>query len=284
MIKLEAYRLIEHPIVIHMDLDVLIVNPMDDIIDLMLEPTKYKQQFSSTDSLTEHLSKINIMWPEKDLPDNIEFMFTKDYNVVAPKRHDKPYQGGFFMIKPSLDTYNDFINIVKEGDYHVKGGWGKKVGPFYGGMTIQGLLPWYYEYKHTGTNVELNRCVYNSMNDNPMLVRDNGTTRCRTNEETSCEDCRKRPKEEIVTFHFTICQKPWNCLQYRHHDDDFSLCREMTNEWYRYRSQLEQSWGRTGIGPGQHKVESYHGYCNQNGAKGYIPIEQPYGQQQQQQQ
>jgi hypothetical protein len=258
-----------------MDLDVIIVNPMDDVIDLMLDPTKYKQQFSK-DALVKHLSNINVMWPELELPDNIELMFTKDYNVVAPKRHDKPYQGGFFMIKPSLDTYNNLINIVKEGDYHVKGGWGKKVGPFYGGMTIQGLLPWYYEYIHTGTSVELNRCVYNSMNDNPMLVRDNGTSRCRTNQET-CEDCRKRPQNEVVTFHFTICQKPWNCLQYRHRDDNFSLCREMTNEWYSFRSQLEQSWGRGGKGPGQHKPESYHGYCTQNGAKGYIPIEKPYG-------
>lgn len=179
LIKLEAYRLVEHPIVIHLDLDVLVMKPMDPAIDLMLYPER---------AATMNLSSF-VMWPENPIPDEISLMFTKDYNVVAPRRRDKPFQGGFFMIKPSLKTYEEFVNIVRGGDYidtpRAKG-WGGKVGPFHGGMTIQGLLPWYFEYLHPGQAVELNRCVYNNMADNPSTepsVNDVAQGLCRTNQE-----------------------------------------------------------------------------------------------------
>lgn len=182
LIKLEAFRLTQHPVVIHLDLDVLVMQPMDPAIDLMLHP---KQQASQNKEQLESF----LMWPDKPIPEEISLMFTKDYNVVAPRRPDKPFQGGFFMIKPSLDTYNEFIRIVREGDYRDdrKGrGWGGKVGPFHGGMTIQGLLPWYYEYLHPNQAVELNRCVYNNMADNPTTdeaIQDVAQGRCRTNQE-----------------------------------------------------------------------------------------------------
>ena len=80
------------------------------------------------------------------------------------------------------------------------------------GMTIQGLIPYYYEYLHneTGGGVELNRCIYNQMADNPTTkptVDDLPQGKCRT-AQAVCEDCRARPIEDIVTFHYTICQKP----------------------------------------------------------------------------
>lgn len=117
LIKLESYRLTQYPIVIHTDLDVIINKPMDPVLDIMLETKRYK-------SSQELLSKVPIMWKNNGIPDDIEFIFTKDYNVVAPRRHDKPYQGGFFIVKPSLDVYDKFISIVRSGDYDVKKGWG----------------------------------------------------------------------------------------------------------------------------------------------------------------
>jgi hypothetical protein len=267
LIKLEAFKLVEHPVVIHIDLDVLILKPMDDVIDFMLNP---KTQHNNLD-------KLPLMWHDKLIPDDIRLLFTKDYNMVGPRRPDKPYQGGFFIIKPSLEVYKEFVEIVKEGDFHVGGGWGKKVGPFYGAMTIQGLLPYFYDCLHPGYAVELNRCVYNNMNDNPMLERKNGEKGCRTDQQT-CEDCRSRPKEDVVTFHFTICQKPWICMKYESQQDKFKLCREMNHQWYVYRSELEQSWGRSGRGEGDFKGDHYLGYCRNRGAEGYIPISLPYGQ------
>lgn len=259
----------QHPVVVHLDLDVLINKPMDDMLDFMMNPKKYQNS-------PELLAKIPIMWPEKKIPDDISLVFTKDYNVVAPKRHDKPYQGGFFVIKPSIDTYNEFLNILREGDYDVKHGWGGKVGPFHGGMTIQGLLPWYYQYLHPGRSVELNRCKYNNMNDKPFLERNNGSRPCRTNED-KCEDCRFTNEDDIFTFHFTICQKPWSCLNFRENMDEFRLCRVMNRKWYTLRSEMEASWGRSGIGPGVLLPDQYKGFCNRIGQKGYQPIRLPYG-------
>ena len=114
------------------------------------------------------------------------------------------------------------------------------------------------------------------MNDIPYLKRNNGKKICRTNEE-ECEDCRHTNMTEVVTFHFTICQKPWHCLEYKHQLDNFRLCRQMNKLWYTMRSQLESSWGRTGKGTGSLKSEHYNGYCREAGANGYERIQAPYG-------
>ncbi len=191
LIKLEAFRLIQHPLIIHLDLDVLVLRPMDPAIDLMLQPSLAVQEKPMVESF--------LMWPEKAIPEDISLMFTKDYNIVGPRRMDKPFQGGFFMIKPNLDTYNEFIQIVREGDYRDQrgnSGWGGVVGPFYGGMTIQGLLPWYYEHLHPGRAVELNRCLYNNMADNPTTepaIHDVPQGLCRTNQEV-----RKRKAQKTI--------------------------------------------------------------------------------------
>eukprot|EP00536_Pseudo-nitzschia_multiseries_P013234 jgi/Psemu1/210992/e_gw1.550.28.1 len=265
LIKLEAFRLTQHPVIIHLDLDVLINKPMDDVLDFMIDPQKYKDS-------PELLAKIPVMWPSREIPNEISFLYTKDYNVVAPRRRDKPYQGGFFVIKPSVETYHEFLEIVRKGDYHVKKGWGNKVGPFYGGMTVQGLFPWYYEYLHPGKSVELNRCKYNNMSDNPF----DESKRCRTDEE-ECEDCRFTSADDVVTFHFTICQKPWTCLAYAAKNKNFELCRQMNRKWYKLRSELEKSWGRIGEGTGSLNVDHYNGFCSKTGTNGYQQIQPPYG-------
>eukprot|EP00531_Pseudo-nitzschia_arenysensis_P007186 CAMPEP_0116128318 /NCGR_PEP_ID=MMETSP0329-20121206/7299_1 /TAXON_ID=697910 /ORGANISM="Pseudo-nitzschia arenysensis, Strain B593" /LENGTH=449 /DNA_ID=CAMNT_0003622455 /DNA_START=45 /DNA_END=1391 /DNA_ORIENTATION=- len=257
LIKLEAFRLTDHPLVIHLDLDVIIPKPLDDVLDFMLNPRKYKRS-------PDLLKKIPIMWPDKHIPDNIHFMFTKDYGMVAPRRSDKPYQGGFFVIKPNVEAYKEFVDIVKSGNYNVKKGWGDKVGPFYGGMTIQGLFPYYFEYIRGGISLELNRCKINNMNDNPYLKRDNGKEVCRTNED-KCENCQSTNPDDVITFHFTICQKPWNCLGFNHNHDTQRLCRDMNQKWYELRSGLEASWGRNGTGQGSYKFDRYKGYCTTSG-------------------
>lgn len=87
--------------------------------------------------------------------------------MVGPGRAYKPVQGGFLVLRPDMNVYNEFVSIIKKGDFRERGGWGGLVGPFYGSMTFQGIIPYYYDVLHPNEAVELNRCVYNQMCDNP---------------------------------------------------------------------------------------------------------------------
>lgn len=183
------------------------------------------------------------------------------------------------MLRPDMDVYNEYVSIIRKGDFREHGGWGGLVGPFYGSMTFQGLIPYYYDVLHVGEAVELNRCVYNQMADNP---KDKPTVdgipqgRCRTNQE-ECEDCRNRPITDVVTCHFTLCQKPWLCLP---QDTDIiqqRLCRKLHHEWHRIRADLEESWGRSQFGTGTFQKDHFYGHCSKFGKNGYLPIEQPFG-------
>jgi hypothetical protein len=249
---------------------------MDAVFDLMLDTSE-----------NPDTSQVPLMWPEKPLPRPVDIFWTKDYNIVAAGRKDKPTQGGFLVLRPNLDVYSEFVQIIHEGDYHSKpgkhGGWGGIVGPFHGGMTIQGLIPWYYEYLHKddGGGVELNRCAYNNMADNPRegkTVNGVATGKCKTYGTPECEDCRNRAVEDIFTFHFTICQKPWLCLPHKQNLIQMRICRKTKAEWFWYRSDLEKSWGRSGTGTGSFETATYLGYCESMHFKGYQPIRLPYGQ------
>jgi hypothetical protein len=265
LIKLEAYTLTNYPVVVHLDLDVVVLKPLDNLFDAMLALSKPDK------SIFE--------WPDEPVPDKINAFFTLDYNMVKPHIQNKPVQGGFLVLRPDVAVYEEFREIVREGDFREKGGWGGKVGPFYGSMTFQGIIPYYYNVLHPGQAVELNRCLYNQMADNPRTektVNDIVHGKCRTGAD-DCEDCRNRPIDEVVTTHFTLCQKPWWCVPHTQDMIQHRLCRKLTHEWYKIRSELEQSWGRSGRGSGSFDSDQFYGYCASNGKKGYLPIEKPYG-------
>jgi hypothetical protein len=271
LIKLEAYTITQHDIVVHLDLDVLVLKPMDDIFDVMMRPT---------DAAAVAQLKKKVMWPDQSLPDGpINAFFTMDYNMVHPESKYKPVQGGFMVLRPDLSVYEEYKSIVKKGDFRDGSGWGGLVGPFHGSMTFQGIIPYYYNVLHPGQALELNRCIYNQMCDNPRTgrtLKDVVSGKCRTNEE-ECEDCRSRPLEDVVTTHFTLCQKPWWCLSHTEDLIQHRLCRKLHREWYQIRSELEQSWGRSGSGAGTFDSDQFYGYCTQNGKNGYLPIAKPYG-------
>jgi hypothetical protein len=275
LIKLEAYTLIDYPIVVHLDLDVLVLKPMDAIFDMMLlNENKAPKVASSSSDI--------IMWPDQPLPDKsaqIQAFFTMDYNMVGPGKQYKPVQGGFLVLRPDLAVYEEFRDIVRKGDFQLGKGWGGLVGPFHGSMTFQGLIPYYYNVLHPGHAIELNRCIYNQMCDNPRTgktINDVVSGTCRVG-TTECEDCRSRPIQDVVTTHFTLCQKPWWCLPHTEGKIQHRLCRKLTHEWYKVRSELEESWGRSGQGPGTFDTDQFYGYCKGIGKDGYIPIEMPYG-------
>jgi hypothetical protein len=270
LIKLEAYTLTDYPIVVHLDLDVLVLKPMDPIFDLLMNrpvDTKLLQEY--------------IMWKDKPVPESaqLQALFTMDYNMVGPSNPYKPVQGGFLVLRPDKKVYEEFRDIIRKGDFREHKGWGGLVGPFHGSMTFQGLIPYYYNVLHPGHSIELNRCVYNQMADNPRTgktVNDVVQGQCRTG-EADCPDCRSADVRSVVTTHFTLCQKPWTCLPHEHDMIQHRLCRKLTHEWYAVRSELEQSWGRTGSGTGDFEKELFFGWCTRSGGGGYIPIQKPYG-------
>jgi hypothetical protein len=266
LIKLEAYTLTQHAVMVILDLDALILHPMDAIFDLMLQHTSPP---------TDH-----IQWKEEPLPSDISMIYTIDYAMVSPSRKIKPVQGGFVVMRPNQTVYEEFRDIVRKGDYRDRGGWGGKSGKFWGSMTFQGLLPYYYKILHPGRAVELNRCIYNNMCSNHRTEKAVSDTHlpgdCFT-QEKDCEDCRARPVEEIVSTHFTVCQKPWLCMRHAKDAINHRLCRSLHAKWYLARSEMETSWGRSGYGNGTSDREHFHGYCHTYGERGYDLIQKPYG-------
>ena len=198
LIKLEVYTFEQFKVAVHLDLDTLILKPLDVLIDMMLD---------DSGDLSIYRDSVDLMWPDRPLPEQVNAFFTRDFGMIKYHRKYKPIQGGFVVVRPSRKVYRDLVDIVKEGNFDEKGGWGNQIGLFYGCMTIQGLLPYYYDILSPGQSIDLNRCVYNQMADNPK--QDNG--KCKTGEE-QCEDCRTRPISDIVSMHFTNCLKPWHCV------------------------------------------------------------------------
>jgi len=68
LVKLEAYTLTGHPVIVHLDLDVVVLKPMDALFDMML--TKSPDDWDTTN--------VPIMWPEKKLPEKVNAFFTRD--------------------------------------------------------------------------------------------------------------------------------------------------------------------------------------------------------------
>lgn len=137
-LKLWAYTLTEYHRVVHLDMDSIIFNSMDDLYSI-----------------------------------DKEMLFTGDYNMGS--KPVPPAQGGFLVIRPSLDRFKEFQDIIRRGDWGNKGWGGSHIGKFWGGQTIQGIVPYFYHSIHPGDAQELNRCVYNCMVDNPYRK---GTTIC----------------------------------------------------------------------------------------------------------
>lgn len=71
LVKLEAYTLVQHPIVVHLDLDVLILKPLDALFDWMLVDQEDLKAEYDTEG-------VPIMWPEMEKPTKVNAYFTRD--------------------------------------------------------------------------------------------------------------------------------------------------------------------------------------------------------------
>ena len=194
LLKLWAFTMVQHEIFVHTDTDVFFNKPMDHIFDAMLNGS------------TTH--KLQTQEPASKLPSKIDFLFTRDYLQQSqitsdPRRYG--VQGGFFVGRPSIHVFNEMKRLLLLGDYTHAKGWGKNShGGYWGAPQIQGFLSYYYTELHPEHAVELNRCLYNNMLDDPT----DGSGKCRTG-GVSCQDCRKVRLKDMISVHLTLCWKPW---------------------------------------------------------------------------
>eukprot|EP01041_Mallomonas_annulata_P005170 gene5170-10339_t len=232
-IKLWAYTLTEYHRVVHLDMDSIVYKNMDELYSI-----------------------------EK------EMLYTGDYNMQG-NSPVPPAQGGFLVVRPSQDRFEELRDIIRKGDYGSKGWGGSKIGNFWGGQTIQGIVPYFYYSVHPGDAQELNRCVYNCMVDNPYRPN---TLTCLDGKST-CEDCRLQTFDKVKSAHFTICQKPWTCNLHNNPRNSV-LCQQLHNNWFLLRDELEKSWDLNTSYRQLDKApnKEYLGMCKGWGDRAYLPI------------
>ena len=179
-----------------------------------------------------------------------------------------PAQGGFLVVAPSMETFREFQVIIRKGDHTGKGWEGSRIGNFWGGQTIQGIIPFFYSVKHPGKAQEMNRCEYNCMVDNPYWPK---TTKC-LDEQPTCQDCRLQRPEAVKSAHFTICQKPWTCTLHQNPKNKY-LCEIFHNKWFALRDELEVENGvDMKYRSTSKRFKESRGMCSGYGDKKYIPM------------
>ena len=207
LIKLSSYRLTQYTKIVHLDADVLVLNPFTNIL----------------------LQKRSLI-------------YTTDPNMASHKGEDKmPVQGGFLVLEPSEEDYTNIINVMMTTEFRKGSAWnGTKIGWFWGGMTVQGVLPYYYrKVSNPDRMVKLDRCYYNTMADTPA--------------------CSIQKVEDLTSAHFTICQKPWGCFN----NPVSRLCGDLHHRWFKLRKEAEKFYS----------LPSIPQACPKGGHKWYKPMQ-----------
>jgi hypothetical protein len=136
-IKLYAYNLTQHLLVVHLDIDFMMIKPMDKLFDALLSQGVEKQR-----PLDKKWVDIELQYPERKesivsyaMQNSIDAAITRDYPDVAPGRIPG-FQAGFIVLRPSERVLMKYIDIILEGHFvpgfeHLKNGWG---GKGYGGF------------------------------------------------------------------------------------------------------------------------------------------------------
>jgi len=216
-IKLHAYTLEDHPIVVHWDLDVALLQPLDELYDSMLyDKTSPAGQAAR--------AKVQLSYPQQRLPDRIDAFYTKDITSSQPWELRQGIQGGFLIARPSQELFDKYVAMITQGNY-LQGrgngfGWaGMGHGGFQGAMAYQGATAYMYDVLVPGVGVPVNPCVYNQVVADVLWrgpVRMEHHLQCRqyphegytfennTLETGACQDCRITPVAETKSVHYTV--------------------------------------------------------------------------------
>jgi hypothetical protein len=121
-IKLYAYTLTHHPIVVHWDIDVAVLQPMDDLYDSILFPKTSVRGAAAR-------ARLAVQRPETQLlPDVIDAFVTRDVTSAQPWEKVQAVQGGFLVARPSMQTFEAYLDFIRKGHYEPgrgeRSGWG----------------------------------------------------------------------------------------------------------------------------------------------------------------
>lgn len=102
----------DYDLAVHLDIDWLLLKPLDQLFDAFLEPDEATKQIPDA------------QWPaDKQFTGRIESMFTRDYPMGQPGREPAKVgmQGGFWIVRPNQTAFDEMVALVKQGNF--QGGW-----------------------------------------------------------------------------------------------------------------------------------------------------------------
>lgn len=109
-IKLYAYTFTQHPVVVHWDLDVVVLKPLDDLYDSIIHDKDSNQGLAAR-------QRLQLQRPSVPLPDRIDAFFTRDVTSSRPWEKVQAVQGGFLVARPSFDSFQKYQNFIQEANY-----------------------------------------------------------------------------------------------------------------------------------------------------------------------
>lgn len=237
--KLHIWRMTYHPVVVLMNHNSILQQPLDAEIDTLMAD------------------------------DNLKGMYI--LNAPDPETGGAGVDTGLLIIKPDLDEYSRIVNAYINTTYVEKAGWnrqnttyfegggwnGQGYNNFSGRLGISGFLAYYFD-----TNpgyMKLDRCIYAHDADDIC------------NSERNVVDSKA---SKLVT---ESCGNPREC-PYDHPSwtqTKKEQCSSLHKNYYNYRYQFEQKYFNKATKQeriGMFKLDSFLGYCAGAGKKYALPL------------
>ena len=194
--KLWSYDLVQHDAVVHVDLDVVLLQPLNDALDVLIHQSIPALQRLHLLARERHQFRVAAKSQQQQqqqlLLEPLQAYIVRDYSAITslqslyqlrPNLKSNTYthkdyrilpvQGGFFVVKPNRTVLQELVEIVHRGHYTRTGAWGGVMDPRFWGMPqIQGLLAYYYTFVRPGTAMELHPCHYNTVVSFPTYQDD----------------------------------------------------------------------------------------------------------------
>ena len=105
-----AYHLTNHPIAVHWDMDVAILQPLDDLYDAMIYPSTHPTGVAARQNIERQ-------HPDESWPETIDAFLTRDITSAKPWEKVTAVQGGFLVARPDISVFDAYINFIMEGNY-----------------------------------------------------------------------------------------------------------------------------------------------------------------------